>query len=271
MLMLAPERSYDAFMEGRSAAPLAAVDSVGEVDSAVPRGRADHPSSDGAGSDPSSQIGAAKARIRAAALVLFADQGYRAASVRDVMRACRLTPGALYAHYPSKESLLFDLIKEGHARLEEVLRSVSEQLVDSGPQRIAGLVYYHALYTIRNKMLARVAASGLEQLPTAMADEIRAMRGVLNGYFEDAYQQGVAEGTLDPTHANLTLLATLAGTHQLTMWFRGEGPLSPEEVARWHATMLLRIAMVGSATANEVSALVDSAMLPESPVGTAVP
>jgi AcrR family transcriptional regulator len=56
-----------------------------------------------------------KQRILEVAEDLFTAQGYRAVSIRDIARGCRISSAALYYHFPSKEDL-FRSVLEQHAR-----------------------------------------------------------------------------------------------------------------------------------------------------------
>ena len=47
-----------------------------------------------------------KDKIRQTALMLFADRGYEAVSVRDIAEALALSKGALYRHYTDKRAIL---------------------------------------------------------------------------------------------------------------------------------------------------------------------
>ena len=58
-------------------------------------------------------------RVLAAAATLFHQQGAVATSVRDITGACGLSPGALYRHFASKDDMLYELVRHGHARLEK--------------------------------------------------------------------------------------------------------------------------------------------------------
>src|SRR5262245_35774048 len=49
-------------------------------------------------------------RLIAAAIEVFAAQGYDGARVQDIARAAGLTTGAIYANYRGKADLLFDAI-----------------------------------------------------------------------------------------------------------------------------------------------------------------
>ena len=56
--------------------------------------------------------------IRAAAFTQFAERGYPVVTVRDIMKACGLTQGALYNHFKSKDELLHDIIASTQGELE---------------------------------------------------------------------------------------------------------------------------------------------------------
>ena len=58
--------------------------------------------------------------IRAAAFRQFAERGYPVVTVRDIMKACGLTQGALYNHFKSKDELLHDIIASTQAELERL-------------------------------------------------------------------------------------------------------------------------------------------------------
>ncbi|HUF55521.1 MAG TPA: TetR/AcrR family transcriptional regulator [Thermohalobaculum sp.] len=48
---------------------------------------------------------------------LFARDGYHAVSMRDIARALGVTPGAVYAHFPSKASVLAAVYADGVERI----------------------------------------------------------------------------------------------------------------------------------------------------------
>ncbi len=52
-----------------------------------------------------------------AAAKLFAEQGYRATTIRDIAGAAGMLPGSLYYHFKSKDALLLAVYREGVARI----------------------------------------------------------------------------------------------------------------------------------------------------------
>jgi AcrR family transcriptional regulator len=72
-------------------------------------------------------------RILEAALDLFADRGYRGASIPDIARASGTAVGNLYRYFPSKEALLAAALPDDRvARIEELAMAKLRALAASG-------------------------------------------------------------------------------------------------------------------------------------------
>ena len=71
-----------------------------------------------------SQVQEIEERIHAAALKVFAAEGYRNFSLRAVAREMGLTPPALYRYVDNKDSLLAEVRAEGFRHLGEIFREV---------------------------------------------------------------------------------------------------------------------------------------------------
>ncbi|MFD1047487.1 beta-ketoacyl synthase N-terminal-like domain-containing protein, partial [Kibdelosporangium lantanae] len=54
--------------------------------------------------------------LLSSAVRYFASNGFHATTTRDICEGVNLTPGALYVHFPSKELVLFEIIRTGHER-----------------------------------------------------------------------------------------------------------------------------------------------------------
>jgi AcrR family transcriptional regulator len=77
--------------------------------------------------------------IRAAAFTQFAERGYPVVTVRDIMKACGLTQGALYNHFKSKDELLHDIITSTQAELERLcLQAVGDAGDDPRATAVCG-------------------------------------------------------------------------------------------------------------------------------------
>jgi len=74
--------------------------------------------------------------IAGAAATLFAERGYRGASIEEIARGSGVTPPVVYEHFESKRDLYRHLLEQHFAELREVWR---ENFVGDGPleQRVA--------------------------------------------------------------------------------------------------------------------------------------
>jgi len=94
--------------------------------------------------------------ILRAALRVFADKGYGATSLRDLMRAAGLSTTAFYARFDSKEAVLDALLRAFTARLVERARTATQEAanVDEGFERGARAL---AALVVEEKPLVRLA------------------------------------------------------------------------------------------------------------------
>jgi len=58
-----------------------------------------------------------RGRILQASLALFAETGFHGTSIRAIAQRVGINSATLYAHYPSKEQVLADLVLIGHQEL----------------------------------------------------------------------------------------------------------------------------------------------------------
>jgi AcrR family transcriptional regulator len=64
--------------------------------------------------------------IKRQAIRLFAERGVDAVSVRDIAAACEMKAPNLYAHFESKDDLVFDLFREGYAEYGAIIAAAAD-------------------------------------------------------------------------------------------------------------------------------------------------
>lgn len=70
------------------------------------------------------QIADRKSHILDAAEACFAEHGFHRTTMQDICRAARVSPGALYLYFPSKEALIAGLTERDRAMLTEGFRTI---------------------------------------------------------------------------------------------------------------------------------------------------
>ncbi len=92
-------------------------------------------------------------RILNQAMKIFLEKGYHGTSIDDITRAAKLTKGALYWHFRSKEDLLKRIIQEYEGRfLDGMIQAVSE-VRGSILDKIKKYFRYNAAFAYYNREL----------------------------------------------------------------------------------------------------------------------
>lgn len=185
-------------------------------------------------------------RIEEAALGLFFDQGYSATTMREIALACGLTAGSLYNHFPSKEQLLYTIVKRVHDVLDRDLADAVKTAGDEPRDQLRAYVYRHALLHTGLRKEARVANLEIASLPEPQRAEIVETRRRLRHDLRQIIDRGVAAGIFDVADSSVVANAILNMSIRIPDWFRRDGSLSAEDVAELHADLALR--MVGATT-----------------------
>jgi len=92
-------------------------------------------------------------RILIQAMRIFLEKGYHGTSIDDITRAAKLTKGALYWHFKSKEDLLKRIVEEYEKRfLDGMIQAVNE-VKGSIPDKIEKYFRYNAGFAYYNREL----------------------------------------------------------------------------------------------------------------------
>ncbi|WP_336207607.1 TetR/AcrR family transcriptional regulator [Nonomuraea sp. LPB2021202275-12-8] len=173
----------------------------------------------------------ASLRIRTAAVLLFARQGYAATSIRDLARAVNLTNAGIYHHVSSKEALLADLMRAGHRGLIDSTARVLDG-VERPSDRLALLISSLTAIHAQSPMTTRVMDGELRSLTPGSAahDEVIALRDEYEDQWRRALADGVREGAFHVADQRLTRLALMSMCTGTSEWYRPDGDSTLEQV-----------------------------------------
>ena len=184
--------------------------------------------------------------IRAAAFAQFAERGYPVVTVRDIMKACGLTQGALYNHFKSKDELLHDIIASTQAELERVCQQAVGGAGDDPRAKLAAFVRVYVVRHCRLRVEALVANREISWLDAARVADIRRSRRAIRDILVAILAEGVKQGVFDPPQIEgrrdlkAIAMALLDQCTHVSMWYGPGGELSEEQMARLYADMALR-------------------------------
>jgi AcrR family transcriptional regulator len=176
-------------------------------------------------------------RLRAAALALFARQGYAAVSMRQIAAAVGVQAGALYAYVPDKQALLHDLMRD---HLEGLHAAWAASGPPDGPAlaRLEHFTRFHIRFHAQRADAVLVANSEMRSLDPANFVRIEALRRAWELELEAILRAGRDDGTMHLPDTRLAAMALIAMLTGVNAWFRAGGRLSLDQVEAIHLDMV---------------------------------
>jgi AcrR family transcriptional regulator len=191
-------------------------------------------------------LGDVPRKLLTSAVRCFASNGYHATTTRDITAAVGLSPAALYVHFPSKEAVLFEIMRAGHYR---ALAHIQDPVIGEAAnpvQRLKAIVFRYTAWHARHHVAARVCQNELAGLTPEHYEEILELRHKTNKVFRETVGSGVADGTFGDLDVNRIVRAMLSLSIDLVRWYRLDGTDSPEQLGALYAELAL--SMVGRVT-----------------------
>ena len=183
-----------------------------------------------------------RGRILLAGLGLFAGHGFHGTSIRDIAAGAAVRSASLYAHFPSKEAILAELVLAGH---EEHHTRLVTALLGSGTDprdRLAALVRAHVRAHTDYPMLAVVANNEMHALSPAAAAPAAAVRRRSEGLLAEVLAMGRQHGVFDLVHVEATAAAIGSMGIRVASWYPApQVGLSPSQLADVYASLALRM------------------------------
>ncbi|WP_028066067.1 TetR/AcrR family transcriptional regulator [Solirubrobacter soli] len=164
-------------------------------------------------------------RLLLAALDAFAQKGYFATTTREISVEAGLSPAAVYVHYPSKNEMLAEICRRGHAEILSDLESALEQ-PGTPSERVRRFVAVFARFHAQRRTLGRVIQYELRGLTPEQFKEVAATRQ----RFEELIQHELRAGVVAGEFVVDDIVATGVAILSLCI-----------DVARWHGAMSDRL------------------------------
>ena len=178
--------------------------------------------------------------IRQAAIELFYEYGYEAATLREVAAKVGIRVGSLYNHISGKDELLSSIMLGIMDDLLAAQRAVLRQHKDDPLECLRASIDTHIRFHADRAQEVFIGNSELRSLPPQDRRRVVAKRDqyekLIRGIIETLGQAGVAH----VLNLRLQTYAIIAiGTHVST-WYKPRGPMSLDDIVRSYTEMILR-------------------------------
>lgn len=169
----------------------------------------------------------------------FAQRGYHATSIDDLIAATGLTRGGLYHYTDSKQALLFGVLDELMDPLLEQARAIVEQpgTPEQHLRRLVRAWVAHVAAHLDHMVVFHRERATLEADPRW--EQVRRARRAFERLLAGVLERGQADGSLRMDDPQLVLLALLGMVNHTPQWLRPHGRLRPEQVADGFCDVLL--------------------------------
>ena len=181
-----------------------------------------------------------EAAIRAAALELIARHGYEAVSTREIATQVGVQAAALYRYFPTKEDLLFTLMREHMEGLIAAWQAARPDTTDPAA-RLAAYVANHIRFHIDRRHSTHVSNMELRSLSRERLSAILKLRTAYEKDLRAILRDGAEQGVFAVDDVGLTAMAIIQMITGVIVWFRPDERLSVEQVTETYLAMTMRL------------------------------
>lgn len=169
--------------------------------------------------------------ILPAAIKVFSEKGYSAASLQDLADEVGLLKGSLYHYIESKEAILFEIFQGSHAQAVEIM--VKTDALNLEPvERYRSYVRSLALWYLANRERASLYFTEWRYLTgdyrNVVVQQRREFLGYVRQILAEAKRRDLTRPDID---VNLASLFVMSAVNSVPIWFRPSGPITAEQIA----------------------------------------
>jgi AcrR family transcriptional regulator len=165
--------------------------------------------------------------IMDAAAALFARIGYPSAKMQDIAKSCGASKSMLYHYFPTKDDLLFGMLKEHLEELIDGIESLRESTRDPRERFLA----FVQLYVQRSAQARRrhvVAMNDVKYLPKSRQTPLLELEGTVVTLASDFLKE--LNPHLDATLYKPYTMMLIGMLNWTEIWYRPNGPMKAQEL-----------------------------------------
>lgn len=176
--------------------------------------------------------------ILASAAAVFAEMGMEKASMSMIASYCSVSKALLYHYYPSKDALIFDIVRTHLAELENAIEAADRP--DLPAQKRLRLLVKAVLKNYEGRDNEhKVQLNGTSALSPEQLGELQAIeRRIVKRFSAVIYEINPDLSKERPLLMPVTM-SLFGMMNWVYMWFRPNGPITREEYADIATTLIL--------------------------------
>ncbi len=162
-------------------------------------------------------LDARRAQILNAAIICFARQGFHRATIHDIVEQSKLSPGAIYNYFGSKEDIIEAIANERHKEERRLVHEAQKECKMAGTAGRIRDAFVGELRTQKERLRRRVSiqlwaeAQRNPRIKTIVGRGVTQMRRLLSGIIADAQRRHEISPDLDPDAVARFMIAAFQG------------------------------------------------------------
>ena len=158
--------------------------------------------------------------------------------MRDIAGDVGVEVASLYGHFPSKEDILWGIVRDAIDELESIHDVPAEP---TAREDLIGFVRRHVAYHALNPQKARVVNNTIRSLSAKHFAAVRDFRDRYEARLRTILLSGNERGEFDIGYPKLTSYAVLQMGMAISDWFRADGPINVDELCKYYVDIALRL------------------------------
>ncbi|MEI6405584.1 MAG: TetR/AcrR family transcriptional regulator [Actinomycetes bacterium] len=169
-------------------------------------------------------------RIRSAAVDLMFERGFHGTSMREVAARVGIQMSSLYHHYPSKQSLLVDIMESTMNDLIGLAKQVMD--VESDPKsQLGAAIRMHVSYHAQRRKENFITDSEIRSLDDDARASVVSLMDRYSAMFRKCLVAGQKAGTFRSADPSVVLAALFGTISSVPTWYKPGGRLSLDAIA----------------------------------------
>jgi AcrR family transcriptional regulator len=189
-------------------------------------------------------------KILAAAVQLFAEYGYHAATMRDIARVTGIQAASIYYHYANKQALLVEIMdtymRQLNANLERIMQEQTPVL-----QRLREAIANHIRLHTTFKAEFFIIDTEIRALEGENRVTMLALRDRYEAMLQALLRAGMEQGVFRQVDVKIASYALIAMCTEVATWFRPEGRLGVQQVIDIYTQMISEGLLLAGAPARK--------------------
>lgn len=170
---------------------------------------------------------------------LFAKQGYRGTSVREIAKNLNITKATLYHYFKSKEEILFSILNKVMDEALEELKKISK--LDITPEeKLKNVLKFYSKYYVAKQndliLLVNELNSLSDNYRKILVEKEKIYLSLMKTIFDELKQVK----RLKDIPLTVLAFAFFGMVHYTIYWYHPDGPIKPNELSEYFVEIFTR-------------------------------